>query len=289
MSAHLPPLSRGAPSPASDVAERLIGTLLPNGGRIVSLVEAHFDESIGEKGRNLLAVAGYLFTDRMARRLTREWAAVLRPHGIPYFRMSACAHRNKPFDGVSRDDCIAIETSMIEIVKRRAIQGFAVIVDLDEYEHFMPRHELIGSAYTFCAHVVIGGIAHWIERTGYKGEVAYMFEAGHRSQSEANKIMGKIFDDPRLRESQRYRTHAFVDKAKSPPTQAADMLAWHTYTDQRRQFERLPRRKDFAALLRPRDQAVHVTRERMSNLAEKWFNGESSLARLHLGDRGAVG
>lgn len=271
---------------SKSVFESLVGALLPAGGTAVALIEAHFDESIGEKGRNLLVVAGYLFNDRLARRLTRQWEAVLAPYGLPYFRMSACAHGNDPFDKVCLNDRIKIQTSLIKIVKQRSIKGMAVMVDLDEYDSFMPKHELIGSAYTFCAHVLIGGVAHWIEESGFAGDVAYFFESGHRSQSEADAIMKKIFADPELKSSQRYVAHAFVDKQRSPPTQAADILAWQAYTDQRRQFEGKPRRKDFVALLRPSiDWAVYITREKMTELSEKWGNGDDSLARLHLGDR----
>jgi hypothetical protein len=141
------------------VFESLIGALLPVGGSIMALVEAHFDESTGERGGGVLCIAGYLLTDRMARHLTREWCAVLQQYDLPYFRMSACAHGNKPFDRLSPDQRIAVENAMIAVTKRRTILGMAVSVDLDEYEQFMPKHELIGSAYTFCAHVIIGGSA----------------------------------------------------------------------------------------------------------------------------------
>jgi hypothetical protein len=38
----------------------------------MGLIEAHFDESAGSKARRTFCLAGYLLTDRMARRLTRE-------------------------------------------------------------------------------------------------------------------------------------------------------------------------------------------------------------------------
>jgi hypothetical protein len=97
--------------------------------------------------------------------------------------------------------------------------------------------------------------------------------------------MHRIFREPAVKSSQRYISHVFADKAKSPATQAADFLSWHTYTDLRRQNEDKPRRKDFAALLRSKDQAVRVTRERMAELSAKWFAGNDSLARLHLGNQ----
>lgn len=269
-----------------DVIASLVGTYLPLGGNIVALIEAHFDESIGEKPRRVICIAGYLMTDRLARRLTREWFSVLREYELPYFRMSACAHGNPPFDRLSRDQRIAVETKIIEITRRRTIKGFAVIMETDEFEQRMPKHELIGSPYTFCAHVIIGGIAGWVAQSHFQGDIAYVFEAGHRSQGEAGKIMQKIFTNPVLKSGQRYASHAFVDKAMSPPTQAADLLAWHTYTDFRHRIEGKPRRKDFTALLRPEiDWAVLVDKAKMDELATKWAGGDDSLVRLHLGDK----
>jgi hypothetical protein len=264
----------------------LIGMILPLGGALVSLIEAHFDESIGEIPRRMLCIAGYLLTDRAARRLTREWCAVLKEYGLPYFRMSACAHGNYPFDKLSIADRIAVEKRLIEIIKRRTLRGFAAIIDLEEFEQYMPQHELIGSAYTFCAHVIIGGIANWVDQSKYVGDIAYVFESGHASQGEADKIMQKIFNHPELKSGQRYASHTFIDKAKSPPTQAADLLSWQTYTEFRRRHEglRLPR-KDFVSLIRPaQDWAVQINKEKMSELATKWALGDDSLLRLHRGD-----
>jgi hypothetical protein len=252
----------------------------------MALLEAHFDESIGETPRRILCIAGYLMTERSARRLAREWRGVLQEYELPYFRMSACAHGNHPFGHLSKHERVAVQTKLIEITKRRTMRGFATIVDLDEFDQYMLQHPLIGSAYTFSAHVIIGGIASWVAESGYDGRIAYMFEAGHRSQGEAEGIMKKIFNDPQLKSGQRYASHAFVDKASSPPTQAADLLSWHAYTDFRHQLEGKPRRKDFASLLRPtKDWAVRIDQSKLVELSIKWARGDASLARLHLGEK----
>jgi len=167
---------------------------------------------------------------------------------------------------------------------------FSVSLDLKAFEECMPKHDLIGSAYTFCAHVIIGGVATWVQQSQYNGSISYIFEAGHSSQGEAEEIMRKIFANPDLKSGQRYASHTFVDKVKSPPTQAADLLSWQTYTEFRRRLEGREQRKDFAALLRPQtDFAVFVDRRRIIELAAKWMKIDEAeaiaLSRLHLGDR----
>ena len=274
------------PRVEGEVFASLVRVFLPLGGNIVALIEAHFDESIGSKPRRVLCIAGYVITDRGARRLTREWCNALKQYDLPYFRMSACAHGNYPFDKLSMAQRISVEKRIIAITRARTIKGFAAIIDLEEFEQYMPKHELIGGPYTFCTHVVIGGIAHWVAQSKFEGDIAYVFEAGHESEAEAGRIMHKIFTNPDLKSGQRYASHAFVDKAKSPPTQAADLLAWHTYTEFRHRLEGKPRRKDFASLLRPHtDWAVRIDKDRMIELSAKWALGDNSLVRLHLGDR----
>lgn len=255
----------------------------------MALVEGFFDESYGEpEGRKILCLAGYLMTDRSARRLTREWSAVLREYGLPYFRMSACAHGNEPFDRLSKADRIAVETKMIGLIKRRTIKGMAVTIDIGEFERLMPRSpEVIGGAYTFLANVIIGGVVHWVRTTNYVGDMAYFFESGHASQGEAQRIMDRVFRDKPLKEATRYSAHAFLDKEKSPPTQAADLLAWQWYTDIRHRIEHGKRRKDCAALLEHPHQVVHVSADKMIELSTKWtdinFGLSSDLSRLILG------
>jgi hypothetical protein len=193
----------------------MVDILLPCGGCVLAWVEAYFDESIAHKGDPILCVAGYLMVDRDAKRLGDEWSRALGKRGLPYFRMSACAHGSDPFDKLSRDDRIAVETSMIECIKRRTIIGIAVTVNVAEFERLMPRHPLIGTPYTFCAQVAIAGVQYWANERKYEDDVAYFFEAGHRSQAEADSLMRKVFNQPELIRPARYKSHAFGSSKKS--------------------------------------------------------------------------
>jgi hypothetical protein len=251
-------------------------------------VEAYFDESYGKVGRRrILCVAGYLFTDRAARRLTREWQAVLREYHLPYFHTSECMHLTKTFKNISRADSISIQRRMIELIKRRTIKGMAVTVDLDEYDKLMPKMDIIGTAYTFCAHVIVGGVIHWLETTDIPGDVSYFFEAGHVSQPQAERIMEMIFHEPELKSATRYNTHGFVEKAACPPVQAADLLAWHWYTDIRHQIEGTERRRDCASLLLHKHDTVHIGGKKIMELSNKWTGTRYmlDLRTLILGDR----
>lgn len=266
---------------------RMVEIMLPAGGWVLALVEAYFDESIGSKGPPTLCVAGYLMQARQAKRLEREWRQTLREDDLPFFRMSACAGGGHPFDEIclKRRDIIA--RRMYSHIKRRTILGFAVAVNLKDYADFAPQHPQLGSAYTFCVHVLIGGVQHWAMKSDYQGKIAYYFEAGHASQSEAGRIMEEVFHNPTLKNAARYAGHGFVEKACTPAVQAADILAWHYYTDIRHKAEGRARRKDFAALLEHPHSGVFVTPEMVVTLGMTWGKDPTpaeSLEYLYFGD-----
>jgi hypothetical protein len=61
--------------------------------------------------------------------------------------------------------------------------------------------------------------------------MAYFFESGHKSQSEANTIMNSLFRETKMRQAFRYSAHTFADKTRFHALQAADLLAWQWCKD----------------------------------------------------------
>jgi hypothetical protein len=236
---------------------RLLDILLPTGGYAVQLVEAYFDESGSNDSSPVLCVAGYVIEKEACKRLDSDWGKVLDDFKLPFFRMSACAHGVRPFLSLTEDACINVEKEMIAIIKRSISCGLAVTVEPRQFSNIMPDSAAIGSAYSFCAHACLTGVQWWANENNYGGDIAYFFEAGHRSQSEANGIMNEIFTDKTLRAKHRYIAHSFVDKQKVKPVQAADLIAWQWYTDHVRRLKRSLRpRKDCYELMH--DQNYHV-------------------------------
>ena len=63
--------------------------------------------------------------------------------------------------------------------------------------------------------------------------------------------MQRIFNDKKLKKKYRYSAHGFVDKLACRPCQAADLLAWQSLTDFKRDIGK-PRRLDYVSLLKLR-------------------------------------
>jgi Protein of unknown function (DUF3800) len=220
------------------------------GGDPVAFLECYFDESGSHEGSPVLSVGGYLFDKEQCKALDLGWKEVLEHYRLPFFRMSACAHRRWPFDHLSPEECIEAEKAMIQLINKHALLGVSMAINEDDYYAWFRGKSPSGkTAYSFCCWQILAGIQSWIARNNFQGEVAYFFEAGHASMSEANALMHRIFRDPLLRSKYRYIAHSFVDKEKVRPVQTADILAWQQATQMKRWLKNDNRmRADFRAL-----------------------------------------
>lgn len=160
---------------------------------------AFFDESGSHSGSPLLCVAGYIFSKRNARLMSEEWKANLRRFGLSFFHMVDCAHGNKGFSDLNLEKRIAIQTKMIEIIKKRATHGFAVSVDIQAYNELMPSWGPTKTPYAFCARCIIDEVGRWFFKTGFKGRSTYFFEAGHQSRSEADHVVHSVLTNPLMK------------------------------------------------------------------------------------------
>jgi hypothetical protein len=256
---------------------RMIEILAPGERDLVAFLECYFDESGTHGGSPVTCVAGYLFDKDGCKALDLKWKEVLDRYRLPYFRMSACAHRQKPFDQLSPQECIDAETAMIRLINEYALLGAAVAVNEKDYNTWFEGRNPAGSAYTFCCWQVLAGIRSYIMKNRFDGKVAYFFEAGHASQSEANGLMHRIFANPTLREGYRYAGHSFVDKQAVRPVQTADILAWHQATQVKRWLNKNNSiRADFRALAsKPRHELFIGNRETVGGVIayHRWIEG----------------
>ena len=233
----------------SHSAARLVDAVLPKGGYLVGLVEVYFDESGSHDGSPVLCVAGYIIESENAKILTDEWNEVLAAKALTHFHMIDCAHGVGEFSVLSKAERIEVAKNLIEIIKARVVRGLGAMVVSDQYNALMPHHQNMGSAYNYCIWHCREGVRLWADEVQFNGDVAYFFESGHKSQSEANRIMHLSFKRKGAGCPFRYLSHTFVDKKKFPGVQAADLLAWQMFTDWKHGAVGTPRRKDFAYLI----------------------------------------
>ena len=239
-----------APDSNHEMLARLLEILAPAEGDLVAFLECYFDESGSHDGSPVLSLGGYLFEKEQCKALDLAWKQVLDQYGLPYFRMSACAHHTPPFDRISLQECIDAEKAMIALINKHALLGVGMAVNEDDYNYlFRGAPNPAGDAYSFCCWQILAGIQNWVAKNNFQGEIGYFFEAGHASKPQANALMHRIFSNPSLKAKYRYGAHGFVDKVKVRPVQTADMLAWHQATQIKRWLKNNHvMRKDFQAL-----------------------------------------
>ncbi|MDP1874298.1 DUF3800 domain-containing protein [Phenylobacterium sp.] len=236
---------------------------------MAAFAEVYIDESGTHDGSPVMCVAGYLFLKAGANRFTKKWGKVLKREKIPFFHMVDFAPGNSPFDHMHKQKRIEVEKELIATIHDCAVFGFSVTVDEREYNEIITPKPSIGGAYSFCLRGCLAAISDWRKRTNFRGEIAYFFEAGHRDQSEANRIMHEVFQHEEARRRFAYGNHTFVEKTKVVPLQSADLLAWLWRNDFIRGMNNVRvSRADLVALVRPLDKTIAYRRPLLIELEE---------------------
>lgn len=236
---------------------------------MASLVEFYADESYSEERSSLFCVAGYLFEKDQAIRFERRWQSMLDRHCLIQFHMTDCAHRHGEYEKLCAEQCDDAAREAISIIVETAAYGFVTSVDSQDYAQIMqPLSKDRISDYSFCLIQCLMGVAAWVKKTNFDGDIAYMFEAGHTHQKDASNAMATIYADSATRERYRILTYGFSPKRKVLPLQAADILAWHwlleTYRRGQGANRTHPVRKDLQALIRPEDMAADYSRGKLA-------------------------
>jgi hypothetical protein len=260
---------------------------LPIGDIGVFMIEmkAYFDESGECDISPVFCMAGFIIEREAARQMSERWQKMLDAYRLPMFHMTDCANGAPPFDSLTMDERIAAEKEAISIIRDTITYGFAVSLKPREFSKSVPRSPEIGSPYSLCVHTCFTGVRGWANHTNFAGKISYIFEEGHRSAGEANGIMRRIFYKPEMRAEHRYISHAFADKCMVLPLQAADLIAWQWFSENKRQIERTrPNpRKDFQELMiKPMESgakyhAIHFTPKLLADISHPVLMNEYPL------------
>ncbi|MGZ8363528.1 MAG: hypothetical protein ACXW3D_06555 [Caulobacteraceae bacterium] len=238
----------------------------------------YFDESYDDQQPPILCVAGYLFRKRKAVDFSRKWGGYLKRRGLPYFHMSECAHGTGIFS--ARTDCVEVQTELIRLTRMYSEVGIAISVDESAYnEHcasltFMPR-----TAYGFALLECTSKVGQWADTANFQGKAAYFFEDGYRHKSDAHEYLTWVFDHEKHRERCRYGSMHFVGK-ETPGLHPADFFAWQWRKELKLRHQlnrRVGMRKDFDAIVRDGDIAIHWNESNLAPLAAELEAAEVSF------------
>src|SRR5262245_35177478 len=108
-------------------------------------IQAYFDESEAQDSSDVLAVSGFIFEQDACGSLDEEWGSILLDFGkdkdtpLPYFRMSACAHNNYPFDHLRPECCDAAARLCIASIRKYMTQGLSASISRAQFKEWLGR------------------------------------------------------------------------------------------------------------------------------------------------------
>jgi hypothetical protein len=199
----------------------------------IMVIGAYFDESVREDGNASLCVGGYLFKPAQYARFRQRWhREVLRlPNRkrLRHFHMTdLCAGRGV-YEGMAIEERIGVLNRAVSVVGATAYGAIGVVFDQAEYEALVDKEWAIyrGSIYAQACGLAVQVTAFWLRDWGcHNMQVMYVFEDGHKRQSEAEAMLSAYRTDEDARKQFKYRQHFFEQKDKEYGLQAADLFAW---------------------------------------------------------------
>jgi hypothetical protein len=209
---------RGGDPSYVEFLERLIEILLPQGGFVMSMYEAYFDESGCDDYSRVLAIGGYVIRSDLAKRLDQKWKNVLVEYGLPYFHMVDCAHGNGVFSNLSKEQRVSAETKFIKLIKEYTAFGVACIIPVKRFE----QDSNLPDPYSFCIDSCGSGLQGLLPLISSEAErkVAVIFEAGHQNENRAITHLKR-----HIKPGSVIRSVTAMSKTDARPLQAADLLA----------------------------------------------------------------
>jgi hypothetical protein len=221
----------------------------------MNLVSAYFDESenVGDVDTPpMISVGGYFFNKENALLFDAEWRSLLNRYELTHFSMADCNSQWGEFKKYSNTECIGIQTEFIEVLKRRALRGFAACMETS-LGRLLPSAKSHGinliSPYSFCSYWCLFYGRTWGQQNKFSGRIAYFYEQGYLRQPEFDRIIGDMFANDSLKDQFFYASHTFADKRDVPQLQAADILAWQWRMHSVRRSQGKPMRRDLASIL----------------------------------------
>ena len=155
----------------------LLRLTLPNGGYVLAMAQAFFDESGTGDDSPFLCVAGYIFTEENAIAIERPWGEMLKKYRLPYFHMTECNQHSGIYGHLTEAECIAAATEAIELTKLYAERGVAISIEKTFFDS-LPPQDLWGHPYSLLCNNVMFGVVKWAKESGFDGDMSYFYESG---------------------------------------------------------------------------------------------------------------
>lgn len=222
---------RLAATSGEDGVSALLAFLTQDGCELLMVLGGYFDESEREGADDPICVAGYVFKPGAYRIFAKRWRRFLRSAGLGHLHATDLyAGVDSTYGKFDAKRRAALLARAVELINASYLVGIVAAFNRAEFERMAPEGfaAVNGSIYSSACQVCMRQTAFWLKAHSHYQNVAYVFEAGHKFQHEANAIMRPISSTAELTAMFRYHSHSFVRKEDAAGLQAADLLAWIT-------------------------------------------------------------
>lgn len=159
----------------------------------------YFDESMANEPLPMTCVAGYIFEPDPYIEFDNAMNEMLCDYGLEYFRASECFGSFGQFKkyGKRSPEPEIIERKVIALIRQYAILGVGAAASEAKFRLLLPllHEEIMGGIYSMLCQWCLAEIIRWSKRNDFTGDMAYFFESGCASQSDANRDLQKIAAD----------------------------------------------------------------------------------------------
>ena len=198
--------------------------------RFILVLRSYSDDS-GNSDPPVFVLAGYVARAEQWDEFNERWiAALLEPRRLDYFKMKEAAALVDQFRGwtpAERDHKLA---ELISIIKETVIAGFASTVYHEDYRAAFAGKisREVDTPYWLMYHSMMRLVLDWQFRRGDDEKVSFIFdEQGKQTdQVQATWTNFLTYLPPRMKALMGDRP-SHLNDVKTPPLQAADLLAWH--------------------------------------------------------------
>lgn len=215
-------------------------------------VWGYFDASgthddLDKQGRSSPAVtlAGYLATPKQWQSFDRDWKERLDRDNLPYFHAASFVAQTDVFKNRGewpKERRDALYQDLIRIIYGNVTYGIGMAVRRADYDRVIGAiplaRKVFGSPYTFCSYMCLMTGRDWAQGANYKDSIKYIFEDGDEFISEALDAHTRACKEDNTREFYNFSVGGltFEDGMKVRPLQAADILAYELYREEKRKL-----------------------------------------------------
>jgi hypothetical protein len=190
-----------------------------------------------------VSVAGYLATPKQWQNFAVSWRERLAEDKLPYFHMASFVAQMGIFKNryewpKERRDALILD--LIRIIQGGVIYGIGMSVRRADYDRVMKAlpsaRKVFGSPFTFCSYMCLMTGRDWAYEAKYTDSIKYIFEDGDEFKHEVLDAHARACADDKTREFYNFSAGGltFEDGTKVGPLQAADILAYECYREEKR-------------------------------------------------------